>query len=428
MLAIALIVGVVQSLRTPIYYPHVVVTVQDKVKIDLLHQGRTNAEDCQSASAVIADIVRASCPTCQVTLQKCSNKLEDEYKRLLSEEPVGMPTFPLPNNGVAAFNSTNAEVALLACQETERLTAKKQSYRATCYPPNTARTRLSSPSLQPLDILRTIVGFPTLLIVIFVFAGYFVVRFSAPYVHRISRTLRYRGLRTNNPSRSQSRVFDSNGELRTGRLDDDNLKRIFDVVFALSSILISLPLFLLVPLAIKVIDWRCPILVHIKAVGKGGRSFRMHKFSTMVRDADKVLAHLLARDPAMRYEWEQNHKLTNDPRLLPLIGKFLRKYSINELPQFFNVLKGEMAVVGPRPISREEEEKYVQFSGADLLNLRHSIRPGITGLWQISGRNNITYRERVLIDTRYLQNRSWLLDLRILLKTVAVVVRGTGAY
>jgi lipopolysaccharide/colanic/teichoic acid biosynthesis glycosyltransferase len=154
----------------------------------------------------------------------------------------------------------------------------------------------------------------------------------------------------------------------------------------------------------------------------------MYKFSTMVSDADKALAGILARDPFLREEWEANQKLVNDPRILPVIGKWLRKFSINELPQLFNVLKGEMAIVGPRPIVREEEAKYEQFGSAALVKLRRSVRPGITGLWQVSGRSNISYRERVLIDAHYLKHRSLPLDIKILLKTVEVVVRGTAAY
>lgn len=209
---------------------------------------------------------------------------------------------------------------------------------------------------------------------------------------------------------------------------DHLVKRGFDILFALLGIVVFSPFFLLVPAAIKLIDWRCPVLVSIRAVAKGGRLFWMYKFSTMVKDADKVLADLFARNPAMRKEWEENHKLFNDPRLLPGIGKFLRKFSINEIPQFINVLKGEMSMVGPRPISTEEETKYKEFGSADLLRLRHSVRPGITGLWQISGRNGISYRERVLIDAHYLENRSLLLDFKILLKTIVVVFRGSGAY
>lgn len=385
-LFIALVVGVALFRHGPVYYPHVIVETPAKVKVrlDFVDRGRPKADDCQTAATVIADIVRATCPTCQVTMQRCSSKLEAEYERLLSEEPVVMPTFRVPN-GVVAYSSTNTEVALVACQETERLTGRNQGYRAICYPPNTPRPLSGSLKWQSADIWQAIFSILILSLISFAFAGYH-------------------------------------------KYDYDSIKRPFDVVFALLSMILFLPFFLLVPLAIKLIDWRCPVVVSNRAVGKDGRLFQMHKFSTMVSDADKVLADLLARDPAMRKEWEENQKLTNDPRLLPVIGKFLRKFSINELPQLFNVLKGEMAMVGPRPISLEEEAKYEHVGSADLLRLRRSIRPGITGLWQVSGRNNISYRERVLIDADYLQNRSLLLDFKILLKTVVVVVRGAGAY
>lgn len=426
-LLITLVVGVAPFLRAPLYYPHIAVRVQNTVNLDFLHQGRPKAEECQAAVAVVANVIKASCPTCQVTLQQCSNTSGDEYERLLSEKPVAVPTYRLPNGGVVAYSSSNSEIALLACQESERLVARNQGYRAICNPPNTARTFSSLPSSQLGDIRQAIFSIPVILIIAIALAGYFIARSTTRPAHRTALTDGFFGL-WSGPTPSKFRYYDAERALWLSGLDNDNLKRGVDLIFALLGIIIFLPFFLLVPLVIKLIDWRCPVLINISAVGRGGKLFRMHKFSTMVSDANNVLADLLARDPARRKEWQENHKLTDDPRVLPVIGKLLRKFSINELPQLFNVLKGEMSIVGPRPISREEEEKYVQFGGSELLNRRHSIRPGITGLWQISGRNNISYRERVMIDARYLQDRSLFLDLRILLRTVVVVVKGTGAY
>jgi undecaprenyl-phosphate galactose phosphotransferase len=146
------------------------------------------------------------------------------------------------------------------------------------------------------------------------------------------------------------------------------------------------------------------------------------KFRTMVPDADGVLRRLLEVDPRARAEWERDFKLKDDPRITP-IGDFLRRTSLDELPQLWNVLKGEMSLVGPRPIIEEEVERY-----GDQVGYYLETRPGITGLWQISGRNNIGYDDRVALDSWYVRNWSIWYDLVILVKTIAVVLRGKGAY
>jgi exopolysaccharide production protein ExoY len=171
--------------------------------------------------------------------------------------------------------------------------------------------------------------------------------------------------------------------------------------------------------------WRegggAPVLFAHYRVGRGGRLFRCWKFRSMVPRADAVLAELLARDPQARVQWEREHKLDNDPRITP-IGRFLRRTSLDELPQLFNVLWGDMRLVGPRPIVVHELRRY----GA----LKHhylSVTPGMTGLWQVSGRNNTTYEQRVELDRRYVEQRSFKLDLSILLRTAHVVLTGHGA-
>ena len=146
------------------------------------------------------------------------------------------------------------------------------------------------------------------------------------------------------------------------------------------------------------------------------------KFRTMVPDADGVLRRLLEVDPRARAEWERDFKLKDDPRITP-IGDFLRRTSLDELPQLWNVLKGEMSLVGPRPIIEEEVERY-----GDQVGYYLETRPGITGLWQISGRNSIGYDDRVALDSWYVRNWSIWYDLVILVKTIAVVLRGKGAY
>jgi lipopolysaccharide/colanic/teichoic acid biosynthesis glycosyltransferase len=156
-------------------------------------------------------------------------------------------------------------------------------------------------------------------------------------------------------------------------------------------------------------------------VGSGGRLFRCIKFRTMRPDAERALSELLARDPELRAEWQRHQKLANDPRVTPL-GRWLRRSSLDELPQLFNVLRGEMALVGPRPITVPELRRYGQARWNYL-----SVPPGITGLWQVNGRNGTSYEQRVELDQLYVKNRCAWLDCKILAKTVMVVLSRDGA-
>lgn len=164
-----------------------------------------------------------------------------------------------------------------------------------------------------------------------------------------------------------------------------------------------------------------PILFGHYRVGQDGRLFRCLKFRTMVRDSEAVLARLLREDPQARAEWERDQKLADDPRITP-VGRFLRRTSLDELPQLFNVLRGQMLLVGPRPITAGELERYRQARWHYLC-----VRPGMTGLWQVSGRNDTSYDERVELDRRYVERRSAWMDCGILLRTVKVVLRSEGA-
>ena len=164
-----------------------------------------------------------------------------------------------------------------------------------------------------------------------------------------------------------------------------------------------------------------PILFAHYRVGKGGKLFRCWKFRSMRRDSEEVLAELLKTDEAARAEWARDQKLTDDPRITP-IGHFLRKSSLDELPQLLNVLKGEMSLVGPRPVTVSELTRYGSVRWHYV-----SVSPGMTGLWQVSGRNNTTYGERVDLDRQYVENRSMVGDILILIKTVRVVVFREGA-
>lgn len=158
-------------------------------------------------------------------------------------------------------------------------------------------------------------------------------------------------------------------------------------------------------------------------IGKDGKPFKCIKFRTMYRDADKRLKDILEADEKAREEWEKYFKLKEDPRVTK-VGKFLRRTSLDELPQVFNVLKGDMSFIGPRPVVKKEIEQYYR----DKAQYYYEVRPGITGLWQVSGRNELDYERRVRLDVWYVLNWSLWLDLIILLKTVKVVFSGKGAY
>ncbi|MBD2663189.1 sugar transferase [Richelia sinica] len=200
-------------------------------------------------------------------------------------------------------------------------------------------------------------------------------------------------------------------------------KRIFDIVFSLSVLILFSPLYIILALLIAASS-EGPIFYVQERVGKNYRSFNCIKFRTMVLNADEILFQMLETNPDMRQEFENNFKLKKDPRITR-IGHFLRITSLDEFPQFWNVLKGDMSVVGPRPLVVEELPKY-----GDHIDQVLTIKPGITGLWQVSGRNDIPYPRRVQIDLHYVKFRNFWLDLWIILKTIDVVImpKNNGAY
>ncbi len=209
--------------------------------------------------------------------------------------------------------------------------------------------------------------------------------------------------------------------IRSGRPIGGNFKRAFDIAFSFVAILILLPLLAgccLVVLATS----PGPVLFRHRRIGHGGRSFNCLKFRTMEINSEQRLLDYLAASEEARYEWQTFHKLQNDPRVTPF-GVFMRRASLDELPQLFNVLIGDMSIVGPRPIIMDEVEKYQEHFGAYA-----SSRPGLTGLWQVKGRNTTTYAQRVAYDVEYVRNWSLLRDIRIILITIAEVFIGRGAY
>lgn len=206
--------------------------------------------------------------------------------------------------------------------------------------------------------------------------------------------------------------------LRRGR---HTAKRVLDLFLIL---VLSLPIFLLIAIIALLLklESRDPILYRQERIGLGGHRFYTWKFRTMIHDADAVLSKYLEQHSELREEWERSHKLRNDPRVTWL-GKLIRRTSLDELPQLWNVLKGEMSLVGPRPIVEEETVRYGDYFGEYL-----QVLPGITGLWQVSGRNDLSYDERVALDVHYVRNQSVRMDMQIMAKTVSVVIQGKGAY
>jgi exopolysaccharide production protein ExoY len=202
---------------------------------------------------------------------------------------------------------------------------------------------------------------------------------------------------------------------RTRRNYSARIKRALDVALSAGALLFLSPGLLLIATILFAIDGG-PVIYRHNRVGRNGRMFGCLKFRSMYRDADRRLKEILESDPARRKEWAESQKLSDDPRVHRL-GRLLRRSSLDELPQLFNVLRGEMSIVGPRPIVTDELPRYGEHAGYYL-----AVTPGITGLWQVSGRNGTGYEERVLLDVEYCRTRSTRLDLIIMLKTVRVVL------
>lgn len=197
------------------------------------------------------------------------------------------------------------------------------------------------------------------------------------------------------------------------------MKRAFDIIISLFFIILFLPLFIILYLSIW-ISGKNAIYGHVR-MGQNRKLFKCYKFRSMVNNADEILSNLL-KDPKVRDEWSRDFKLKNDPRVT-FIGKYLRKYSLDELPQLYNVLIGQMSLVGPRPIVEDELKYY-----GDDIDYYFMAKPGMTGLWQVSGRNDVDYEKRVYFDSWYVKNWSLWNDIAILFKTINVVLRRSGAY
>ena len=199
------------------------------------------------------------------------------------------------------------------------------------------------------------------------------------------------------------------------------LDRTFDLIIAVIALIVTAPLMAVAALLVAA-ERKGPILFAHSRIGKDGKVFRVLKFRSMCVDGEETLAQHLRSDPVAKAEWDMDHKLRNDPRVSRL-GSVLRKSSVDELPQLVNVVRGEMSIVGPRPITSAEVEKY-----GSLFAAYCSVRPGLTGIWQVSGRNDVSYQRRVEMDALYARKKSVLLDIRLILATIPAILSRRGSY
>jgi len=200
-------------------------------------------------------------------------------------------------------------------------------------------------------------------------------------------------------------------------------KRIFDMVFSLFALIFLSPVFLIIAIFIKLKSPNGNILFIQRRLGKDNHLFKVYKFRTMSPDAEKTLEAWLMEDEKLKEEYFTYRKLKEDPRIIKGIGIFLRKTSLDELPQFLNVLKGEMSIVGPRPYIFKEFDEYEPKKHIDIIS---SVKPGVTGLWQVTERNNTTFKSRVEKDIEYINSQNFCLDAKIILKTIKVMVFREG--
>lgn len=205
------------------------------------------------------------------------------------------------------------------------------------------------------------------------------------------------------------------------KFPNEALKRMMDILLSVVLGILSMPVLVLTAVLIK-LDSPGPVFYRQNRVGKNGCRITIWKFRSMQVDAEKILTEYLAKNPVARREWNKTQKLREDPRITR-VGKWVRKLSVDELPQLLNVMNGDMSMVGPRPIQFDQKSLY-----GDRIDLYMSVRPGLTGLWQVSGRNRTTFSQRTAYDVYYVRNWSFWLDMYILFRTVWVVFSQDGAY
>ena len=222
-------------------------------------------------------------------------------------------------------------------------------------------------------------------------------------------------------TRSAGSPFSTSDQARMNLPTGGLAKRSFDITAAALALILFSPIFLMIAALVKLSD-HGPVLYGHPRIGHNGRTFKCLKFRTMAVNGDEVLRNHLKANPQAAEEWRATRKLKTDPRVT-VVGTVLRKLSLDELPQLLNILRGDMSVVGPRPVVDEELNLYDSFAAYYL-----STRPGLTGLWQISGRNDVSYDSRIAFDTQYVQNWSLIGDVAIIVKTIPAVCMARGSY
>jgi len=218
-----------------------------------------------------------------------------------------------------------------------------------------------------------------------------------------------------------AKILGDMGFSELGNENQDYVKRGLDLLLTVGGGLCLLPFLLIIALLVAIDNNGSVIFAH-RRIGQNGKEFKCYKFQTMIPNAQQALEEYLSKNPEAQNEWEANFKLVNDPRVTKL-GGFLRKTSLDEMPQLWNVIVGDMSLVGPRPIVAKEVERY-----GENFKEYAMCKPGITGIWQVNGRSDTTYEERVAMDTWYAYNRTNILDLKYLFQTIKVVLFGKGAY
>lgn len=209
-----------------------------------------------------------------------------------------------------------------------------------------------------------------------------------------------------NIKRIQNKLINENVYLKA--------KRIIDITISIIILLLTWPLLIIIAIAIK-IDSKGPVIFKHERIGQNGKKIKVYKFRTMVNNAEELINKFT---PQQKEEWEEYYKLKNDPRITR-VGKILRSTCLDELPQIINILKGELSIVGPRPITLKELEKY-----GEQKEKFTSVKPGITGYWQINGKNDVIYNERIKLELYYVENMSFKLDVKILFKTIGLILKG----
>ncbi len=380
-------IGAAQLLGGRVYYPHVVVQAVENVQLEFLQEGLAKGEDCDAATAAIVDAVRSSCPTCRVATQQCRNRLEPRYEKLLSEEPVAMPSSRLPH-GVVAYVSDNKGLALAACSESERLTSASPGFRAICHQPNTPRPMPGSSHPQLADMWPVIFSPPVFLLSGLAFAGFLFVRFAAPHSRWGALARGYF------PSRLRTGLVKPFfvGDGGALRFRNRVLKRSFDILVTAILLLVLAPVFLCATVLLLLTQGRPIFYVSTRYIGLN-RPVRVIKLRTMVRDACSAKYRL--KDRFMRDGYLD---IPLDCDVYTPIGRILERLQIVELPQLLNVVVDGMSLVGNRPLPKENLELLAQFPTWEK---RFASPGGITGISQVVGKLNLTPAERLGLESLY---------------------------